>query len=149
MSVAASVSIDRTSLSLAALTISGDGSGTYSLVKGGLGRPVRTPRYGWMPDHPDIHGSEWLSVALENSALPLVVLIQAASYSALDAAIVALDDALWQVTYTATVTIGGVARTWSCYPTSSVPADGVVDSVEASGFFAVHAVTIPVYPIAS
>lgn len=149
MSVSATVSIDRTSLGLAPLTISGDGSGTYSLTQGGLGSPVQSARLLYMPDHPDVHGSELLGAVRETTALPLTILVQAATSAALSAAVDALNDALWQFTYATTVTVDGVARTWTCHPCLAAPASGLVEHGMADQFFDVLSVTIPVYPIAS
>lgn len=145
----ASVSIDRTALSMSALTISGDGTGTYSLTAKGLGRPAITARSTWFPDSPDVHGSRLRSAVKEQSSLPLEVVVQAASASALDAAVTALSDALWQFSFTTTVTVDGVSKVWTCSPASWAVASGVVEVSHAAAFLEVLTITIPVYPIPS
>lgn len=146
MTSTATVSIDRSDLSLAALVISGDGSGTYSLTDRGLGRPAITPRITNMPDSRDVEGSEILSAVKEQTALPLEVLVQATSTAALDAAIDALDAALWQLQYDVTVTIDGVAKVWHCTPAAWAVSSGVVEYARAAQFVEVLTITIPCKP---
>lgn len=150
--MSASVSIDRTSLSLSPLVIvgPGDASTTYLLTKNGLGRPGVTQRLTYMPDSPYIHGSELLAAAQEQSSLPLEIVVQAATASALDAAVQALADAVFQFSYTVTVTpASGVSKTWACDPAALAPSSGGEIDAAWLQFVDVLKVTIPVYPIPS
>lgn len=147
MSTTASVSISRTGLDLPALVITGDGTGTYSLTQGGLGRPLVTPRYTYADTSPDVDGQVLLQVARDTSALPLTLLVQGTTAANLDAALNALEDALWQFTYTATVNVGGVVKVWRCQPTVPQVGDGVIDHARAAQHIEVVSVTIPVDPI--
>ena len=144
---AAAVSIDRTALSLSPLTISDDGTGTYSLTVGGLSRPVVTPRETKAPESRYFAGSELLAVTREQTSMHLEVLIQAASSSALDAAITALDNALWQFAYDVTVTVDGVAKVWHCTPAALGASSGLFESSHVADHFAVFALDIPCKPI--
>lgn len=145
----ASVSIDRTSLTLSPLVLNGSGGGTYTLTPRGLGAVVTAWRYGWMPSHPDVHGDELLSATLENARLSLEVLVEAATSVALETAVTALNEALFQFSYEVTQTVDGVAKTWTCFPSVAVPVAGVVLHNEVAEHFGVFSMSIPVYPIAS
>lgn len=146
MSVVASVSIDRSSLSLSALTISSTGSGTYTLTETGLGRPAITARTTSVSS-PWFHGSTHVAVTKDQTALPLEVLVQAASSTALDTAIDALDAALWQFDYDVTVTVDGVAKVWSCSPASWSIAESLTSHGRAVQYVELLTITIPCYPI--
>lgn len=144
----ASVSIDRTSLSLSALVIADDGA-TYQLGKDGLGEPNMTWRITSMPDSNDIHGSEPVTAVKEATSLPLTVIVKAASSAALKTATTALTDALSQFAYTATVTVDGQSDVWQCSPASWARSNAVQPG-EVAQFFKVLTVTIPLpNPIAS
>lgn len=142
----ATVSIDRSALSLSPLVIADDGA-TYRLTERGLGRPGVTWRMGAMPDSADVHGTEYISAAKEQSSLPLEVAVTASTTSALSAAVVALEAAVSQFSYDVTVTVDGVGRTWSCGPASYASANGAFDAGMVAAHFDVLSITIPVYPI--
>lgn len=141
----AEVSIDRSSLSLAALVVSDDGA-TYQIKQDGLTRPGITWRLTAAPDSADVHGTEYVAAVKEQTSLPLDVIVKAASSAALDTACVALEDALSQFSYPVTVTVDGVAKVWSSSPAAwsySRP----TDLAEVQQHFTVMTLTIPVYPI--
>lgn len=145
----ASVSIDRTSLSLPALVIvSADTNptATYVLTASGLGRPAITWRETKMPDSPNIAGSELLNAVKEQASLPLEVLVQSDTAANLDAAVQALADAVWQFSYDVTVTIDGVVKVWSCTPAGFAPSSGNEEAAKWLQRVDVLAITIPVYP---
>lgn len=146
MTTTASVSIDRTSLGLSPLVISGDGSGTYSLTAAGLGRPLVTARYTYADASADVEGQVLLQAVRDTSALPLEVLVQANTYAALQDALDALADAVWQFTYTTTTTVAGVSRSWRCQPCAPQVDEGVITHARADQHLAVAALTIPVNP---
>ena len=143
------VALDRTSLpgSLAPLAITDDGA-TYQIGQDGLGRPGRTWRMGSMPDSQDVHGTEYVSAVLEQTSVPLEVIVKAASSAALDAAVDALFDALSQFAYTVTVTVDGVAKSWSASPAMVTP-KAPTGPAQVAQFFEVFTITIPVYPVSS
>lgn len=146
MSVA-TVSIDRSSLSLSALTITDDGA-TYQLAQDGLGRPGITWRLASAPDSANVHGTEYVGAAREQSSLPLTVIVKAASSSALNTAVAALEDALSQFAYDVTVTVDGVAKVWPASPAAwsfTTP----VSPAQVTQFYTLMTITLPVYPIAS
>lgn len=149
MTATASVSIDRSSLSLAALTIAGTSGSTYFLAGEGLGSPSISRRNTYMPDNPFIHGSELIGSVKEQSSLPLTVQVQASDAAGLDTALSDLYDALDQFSYSVTVTVDGVAKTWSCDPASYGSIDGNVSVIRQSLYFELVTITIPVYPIPS
>lgn len=126
------------------LVIADDGT-TYQLAEDGLGRPARSWRVSKAPDSPDIHGSEAIGAALEESELPVRLIVKAASTSALNTALDALELALSQFAYDVTVTIDGQARVWSCGPADS---QASLDSGQASAHLSNVSVAFPVYPIA-
>lgn len=143
------VSIDRSSLpgALSPLVIADDGA-TYQIGQDGLGRPARSWRTTNMPDSADVHGSEPIAAVLEQTSIPLEVIVKAASSAALNTAVEALFDALSQFTYKVTVTVDGVAKTWSASPAPIAPKAPTGPS-QVAQFFEVFTVTVPVYPIAS
>lgn len=145
MSVA-SISIDRTSLTLSALVVADDGT-TYRPTPDGIGRPGISWRLTAMPDSADSHGTEYVAAVKEQSSMPLQVKVYADSSAALDAACDALEEALSQFAYTMTVTVDGVAKTWTCAPASWQVSN--FDSGEVAAHIATYAITVPVYPIAS
>jgi hypothetical protein len=140
------VSIDRSSLSLTALVASDDGA-TYQIKQDGLTRPAITWRLTAAPDSADVHGTEYVAAAKEQTSLPLDIIVKAASSAALNTACVALEDALSQFTYTATVVVDGVTKVWSCAPAAYSPTSGLIEFGMVNGHFDVFTVTIPVYPI--
>lgn len=143
------VSIDRSSLSLAALVIDDTTAAPYMLMGDGLGRPAITWRLLPMPDSNDVHGTEYVAAVKEQSGLPLRVMVKADTAAALDSAVTALEDALSQFTYSVTVTVAGVSKVWSCSPASYGLDVGQVEFWKVQQNYEVLTITIPVYPIAS
>lgn len=139
-----SVSVDRTSLSLPALVFDDDGP-TFRLTEQGLGRPGITWRRTSAPDSINVHGTEYVGAAKEQSSLPLEVGVYAASTAALDAACAELEDSLSQFSYVVTVTEDGVSKVWSAGPADM--SSGIVDSGDVPAHIRTYAVSIPVYPI--
>lgn len=149
MTAAASVSIDRTSLSLGALTIGDNPGDAYCLTPTGLGDPEMVWRVASMPDSASIHGREITAAALEVSSLPIEVVVSGSSAANLRANRVALTNAVSQFTYTTTVTVDGVAQVWLCEPGNWSVTGGVVRHAHQTELLQVLTVTIPVHPIAS
>lgn len=143
--IAASVSIARTADAggPSPLVIAHNGA-TFRVAEGGIGRPAKTWRFVDMPDADGIHGTEHVAASLEESSLPLKVLVTAGSSSALEDALDELEEALAQFSYEVTVTIGGVSRVWIGSPANTVAS---LDSGEAAAHISTVSVTIPVHPI--
>lgn len=145
--MSATVTLDCSSIPASDVVLNSATSATYVLLQEGLSRPAITWRLTPAPDSADVHGTEYVAAAKEQTTLPLKVMIQAASSAALDAAISDLEDALSQFTYTATVVVDGVTKVWSCAPAAYSPTSGLIDSNFVDGHFDVYTITIPVYPI--
>lgn len=143
--MSASIDIDRTSLSLGALTVS-DSSDTYRLARGGFGRPAITWRTTNAPDSDNVHGSELITAVKEQTSIPLTVLILGDTWDEVEAAIDVLDEALSQFSYPVTQTVGGVARVWAASPASWASTDPI-ESWNVAECIEVLNVTIPVQPI--
>src|SRR5690349_11923378 len=142
-----SVSLDRSSLSLAALVAADDGA-TYQIAQDGLGDPGITWRKLTMPDSNDVHGSEYVAAVKEQSSIPLTIIVKASSSAALKTARDALFDALSQFAYTVTVTVDGVAEAWAAGP-ADWSRSTTVQPGQVAQFFTVLTITIPVYPVAA
>jgi len=149
MTSLATVSIDRTGLSLSALVIETSGAGTYVMDQGGLGRVGTTPRDTLATDSPFIHGHTRVASVLEETTLPLVVRVQSTTSALLNTAVTALETALHQFVYTVTVTVDGIARVWTAYPATIGAVDGLVAYERVTDFYEVLSISIPVYPVSA
>lgn len=112
------VALDRTSLGLTPLTVTGSapaGDG-YFLTQGGITLPAFDVRATYAPDSAYVAGSQLLAAVLAASTLPLVVAAQASTSTALADLQATLATALWQFTYQLTLTVDGVATTWEAGP---------------------------------
>ena len=145
----ANVTITRTLLSLSNLSIGSEGFSTYYIDKGGLGRVGKTPRETFADDSKWVNGRLRTAVVREESVLPLTVRVQAASSSALDTAVEALDAALDQFVYDVTVTVDGVAKTYRGYPATMQTTDALINVERVRDFCEDFTISIPVYPVAS
>lgn len=142
-----SITIDRSSLSLADLSLTDTPGGAFWLPEDALQRPAKAWRRTYAGSSPWLHGSTLTAAVLEQSTLPFTIYTQAASAAALDMQMDELEAALSQFTYDTTVTVNGVAKTWACDPGDI--GWGEVDSGMARVHMARASVSIPVYPIAS
>ena len=142
-----SLTISRTSLSLADLVIGNDPTSGFWLPEEGLEEPDQEWRVNYMPDHPDVHGKEKLSAVMEHSAIPAVIYTKAADAATLAAQKAALAGALGQWSYTVTLNLDGALYAYSADPCG--PRWGAVDSGMVRARIAKASVVIPVYPIAS
>lgn len=140
-----SLAIDRTSLSLATLTISDSPAGAMWLPEDGIGRPAKTRRNAYATPGRFMHGQILSASTLEHSALPVQVYCRAASSAALRVLEDELEAALGQFTYTSVLTVDGVDDTWRCDPADI--AWGLVDSGMVRGKISRASVVIPVFPI--
>ena len=140
------VAISRSSLSLADLVITGDGSGPYSLTDTGLARPGRTVRATFADVSPHVEGQLMTQAVRDITSLPLEVIVSGSSSADLVGLLDALDAALFQFRYTTTVTSDGTDVTWPSLPTSFDIVGGSVLYSRRSQFFEVVSFTIPVQP---
>jgi hypothetical protein len=149
MTALASVTIDRSNLSLSDIVIDSEGFNTYYIDKAGLGRVGRAPRETFADDSPWINGRFRTAVVLEESELVLTVRVQSTTSSGLDTALDALEDALAQFVYTVTVAVDGVSKTYTAYPATIQSTDGLVAVERVRAFCEDLSISIPVYPVAS
>lgn len=137
-----SLSIDRTSLALAPLVITGNPTEPRWLDPS-VGRPTFDYRRDYAPDSAWTSGKVLLSAVRDASTLPLVIYMRADTSAALQALEDELETALGQWSYDVMLTVDGVARTW--------PAEIAAPSFELDeGLVAAHmsraSVVIPVNP---
>lgn len=149
MTALATVVISRTELSLADLTIDSEGFGTYLVDKAGLGRVGTTPRETFATAPPWLNGRLRTAVVKDESTLVLTVRVQAASSSALDTAVAALEAAFDQFEYTVTKTVDGVAKVYTAYPATIQSTDALTAFERVTAFHEDLSISIPVYPVAS
>lgn len=140
------ITIDRTSLSLSPLVISG------SLDANELGivnfrPPPRQARTTYAPDSVDLDGSEPIATAWQQSLLNFDWMPdQAASETDVQASYVEVCAALAQFSYAVTTQVSGApAEVWTAERGSITPPQR--DYVDLAYLRPVYAVTIPVRPI--
>lgn len=139
-----SVSIDRTSMSLAPLVISDDGA-VYRFTEDGLGYVVTSVRVTSMPDSVDVDGSEPVTFSREATGLPLRFHVQGTSTATLHTAVAALEAALFRLRYEVTRTVDGVSTTYEGGPAALSPVRSFVDHGVLAAHFDTFAVTIPFF----
>lgn len=110
----------------------------------GLGRPGFSFRKEFAPESSWVAGRQPLSAVLDVSELPVQVYARGASTAALEATMATLEAAVSQWSYTVTLTIDGVAHSYSAECTW--PQWGPVDSGEVRAHLARAALSIPVNP---
>ena len=141
------VSIDRTSLSLSPLLMSGAEDGTpWGILGDSFQMPTKQARVAYVGGA-WLHGSvatgwSWQQGLLSFNASPDV-----ASEAALRSAVAELEAALGRLSYQATVTTNGQAETWRCDPGTLTSEGRTLTDLDS--FDPVFTVTIPVYPVAS
>lgn len=138
----ASVTIDRTSLSKAALVIS-DAGPTYRFTADGMGYVVRSVRITTAPDSADVDGSEIVAFAAESTGLTLEFYVSGDSSASVAAAVAELEEAFFRLSYPVTRTVDGVSATYNGGPCALKPVRGSVDSGVVAAHFDTYSVTIP------
>lgn len=138
------ITIDRTSLSLTPLVLSGSDDGTTWGILPGFQMPGQIPRTIYA-DSPFLHGSVAVSSTWQQAFLAFDACPEVADATGLTAATAELRAALGQLAYTATVALNGAESTWECDPGSLTPAP--VDRPEIVANRPVYAVSIPCYPL--
>lgn len=147
MAASASISIDRTSLSLPPLVCAGSRyDGADWVIKTKLVQPGKVARIVYMPDEPDVHGSQPVAASWQQGLLSFDVAPAAFTEQAMVNLVTQLEAALGQFSYQTTVTISGVATVWNCDMGSVEQVNGRA-YVDLLGHNPRYAVTIPVYPV--
>lgn len=143
------ISIDRTSLSLSPLILTGHDDPTRVMSVADYMEPALQARINYAPTG-DGHGDMPLGWSWQESLLNFSVFLEnAASESAARAAVATVVAAVSRLSYTATVTVNGASpETWTCRPGSVVPAGDRTTS-DLRTHANVWAVSIPVYPVRS
>lgn len=144
--MSASLSIDRSSLSLSPLEVAATppAAGLWVIT---VGRPEMTWRRTLVTSD-STHGASQTAAVLEQSSLPsLSIGVKGSSVADLQARCDELEQAVWQFTFDATITEAGVSRTWACL-CGDVKWNDYQDGM-AGALVATANLTIPVYPIPS
>lgn len=146
MQVVSSLTLDRTGLALSPLVINNDPfDGAFTYPDDGLAEPNFTMRVRYAPDSAFTPGRLVLGSVMDGSVIPLTIAVKGTSQANLTTLKAELLAALAQLSYTVTITVGGVdIGTWPAGP--SVPSWGVVDHGMAQIFLASAVVAIPVNP---
>ena len=141
------ISIDRTSLSLSALVLSGtDDANAIGVTD--YTEPSTQPRITYAPDSAYIPGSQPLAATWQQTILGFnVVTDQATSEATSRTKLAELRAALAQFSYTVAVVVDGApSETWTCLPATITPL-GARTYMDLIGHDPVWSVTIPCYPI--
>lgn len=141
------ISIDRTSLALGPLVLSGqDDATTLSIVE--YTEPAIEARVTWAPTSQWAHGQQATASAYEQTLLQFDVSPWATSETLSRAALAELRTALAQFSFEVTVTVGDApAETWTCNAGSVGGASRTFENLKTGR--PVHPVTIPAYPVRS
>lgn len=152
MTVSLTITISRTLLpgSLSPLVL----SGVVDANAIGITRyspPALQQRLTYAPDSADVHGSELIAAAYQQSILGFDFVTNTSSESTQQTSLATVVAALGQFTYTVTTQVSGAtAQVWRADPGDIrlAAADGRTYS-DLTYANPEYAVTIPVYPIAS
>lgn len=136
------ISLDRTSLSLSPLVLSGIEDANVWGIAPGFTPPMEIPRVryagsAWGRDVAT--GFNWQQGIIVCDVFPRV-----ADTAALNAEVAALKAALAQIAYQATIARNGVATVWDCSPSGLAPA--AIDLYELEANEDGYALNIPCYP---
>lgn len=140
-----SVSFDRTALSLSALTIT-ETRGSFWIPEDGSDWPRFGRRKEYAPNVRYLGGRTLLARVSDVGTLPLTVYATAASGSALDALKAQLQAAVDQWAYDLTLTIDGVAATYTAECVDDDVAWGAIDSGMVKAHVARGTFAVPLYP---
>ncbi len=140
-----SVSIDRTSLSLAPLVIGQDFSAALYLDEDGVVWPVFETRRLHAPDSNYEPGRTLLAAVQGAAELPLTIYARGGTGAAVAAAKAELEAALAQFTYDLTLTVDSVAYTYRAEIVLGIPW-GPIDSGMVAAHMARTSFSIPLNP---
>lgn len=141
------ISIDRTSLSLAPLVLSGTNDANPIGVTD-YTEPAINPRLTYAPDSAYVNGSTPLAVAWQDTIVGFAVCTTDAATEAASRTLIAeLRTAVEQFSFAVTVTVDGApAETWACHTGSVTPVSGRTFS-DLLRHNPEWSVTIPAHPI--
>lgn len=141
------ISINRASLSLAPLVLSGSDGGS-SLGITDYSEPAIQPRILYAPDSAYESGSTPLAVAFEDTIVGFAVCTTTSTTEAASRSLIAeLVSAVSQFSYTVTVTVDGApAETWTCRTGAVAPVGGRTYS-NLRRHNPEWSVTIPAHPV--
>ncbi len=141
------ISIDRTSLALAPLVLSGSNDANPIGITD-YSEPAMQPRITYAPDSAYEHGSMPLATVWQQTILGFEVsTTEAASEAESRVLIAELLQAISQFSFTVAVTVDGApAETWTCHAGAMQPA-GSRTFADLLRHNPVWSVTIPAYPI--
>lgn len=139
-----SLSIDRTSLALSALTLSGSAPAGDGIVIASLGRPAFQARLVQAPPSDVMPGRVTLGAVKDQGTLPLTVHVLASSSASRASLEQELEEALFQFAYDVTLTIDGSAQTFAADP--CVPQWGDLLYGDVRQFTSTASIVIPVNP---
>lgn len=139
-----SLVIDRSSLSLADLTIGTDPSASYWIASDGIGRPgiIIDRTYASARGY---HGDVLVDARKQQSTLPLRVYVNGSSAAQVQTRLETLQTAVQQFAYTVTVTVDDAVTVWPC-DMADFP-EWVYDSGQVKAGLQPVPLSIPVYPI--
>ena len=140
------ITIDRSSLSLADLVLAGQGTTeTWGIAT--YRTPGKVARISYAPDADNIHGSIPVAASWQQGMLSFTAFPTVADTAARVAALAELEQALGQFAYTVTVTESGTSEAWAANMGSiELAGDRTRSDMEQNN--PLYSVTIPVYPIA-
>lgn len=140
------VSINRTSLSLSPLVITGDPfAGRWHLPEEGLVWPVFETRREYAPDSAYVGGKSLLAAVRDATEIALTVYAHGTSGADLAASKAELESALAQWSYGLTLTVDSVAYTYQAEVLLGLPW-GPVDSGMVAARLASASFSIPLNP---
>lgn len=148
MTVALTITIDRTGLSLSPLVLSGvDDDHDYGITA--YQPPALQARVGYMPDSGDIDGSEAISSSWQQSLLGFsFVPDHADDETDVQASYAEVAAAVGQFSFTVTTQVSGApAQVWSADRGSIALAAGSRSYLDLTAVPPVYSITIPVYPV--
>lgn len=136
--------LTRAELGLPALQV--QAPGTYRVVSAGPGaRTWRRNRVAGLYTA----GAVLVTAVKDMSVAPLVVRCEATSAAQLDANVAALVRAVEQLTYSLTLVIDGVSRTWACEPADYAPVGEEYDKLRLMQHQQDYRFQIPRQPVPS
>jgi hypothetical protein len=143
------ISIDRTSMSLSALVLTGHDDPTRYLSVSDYTDPAMQARITYAPTG-DAHGDVPLSWSYQETLINFAVFAETAtSESDARGRIATLTSALGRLSYPVTITVNGATpEVWTCRP-GSIALTEARNSTDLLSGKPVWAVSIPAYPVRS
>ncbi len=141
----ASLTIDRTDMSLSDLVFSGSNGSELGLID--LSEPVMIPRTEYASDGRYIDGAVAVASTWDLTAIAAVVELKYTSASALQAGYEALVAALARITFEVTITKNGDAVTYETQGRCGIAPAKNLDRLDLSRTTQLYNLTFPVNPV--